>query len=294
MGEENKCFFCGKEIDYLPYKCRYCGESFCLEHRLPEGHYCEGLEKWKRGELKKFKKPIKTIKTNKPFLESYDWNFRPSRKNNKINKIILIISLIVLGYFIYSALISNNLIKQGEYQISIVTTSKTTTTTVSHELNIQQMEKDIHELINEKIKENGLTDLSWNEELTKIARGHSEDMAVNHYFSHYDLQGKDFAYRYEEAGFDCKILYKKEGDTSYFAKGGENIFQNNRYDSITYINGVPIYNWNTQEEIVKSTVDGWMNSEGHRQNILTPYWKSEGIGIAISDDDKIYITEDFC
>ena len=76
--------------------------------------------------------------------------------------------------------------------------------------------------------------------------------------------------------------------------GAENIFQNNLYNSITYYGGVPSYDWNTQEEIAESTVQGGMNSSGHRRNILTEYWKSECIGVVISNDDKIYITENFC
>lgn len=38
------CDHCGKEIA-LPYKCAYCGGSFCSKHRLPENHNCEGLER---------------------------------------------------------------------------------------------------------------------------------------------------------------------------------------------------------------------------------------------------------
>ncbi len=37
-----KCDKCGK-IDALPFKCSYCGRTFCSEHRLPEKHGCEGL-----------------------------------------------------------------------------------------------------------------------------------------------------------------------------------------------------------------------------------------------------------
>ena len=37
-----------------------------------------------------------------------------------------------------------------------------------------------------------------------------------------------------------------------------------------------------------------MNNSGHRHNILTPSYYSEGIGLAIASDDKVYITEDFC
>jgi uncharacterized protein YkwD len=73
----------------------------------------------------------------------------------------------------------------------------------------------------------------------------------------------------------------------------ENIFQNNLYSSITYINGVPNYHWNSLEEIAKTTVEGWMKSPGHRENLLG-YHTSEGIGVAIASDDKVYITQNFC
>ncbi|MBD3197827.1 MAG: hypothetical protein GF317_22440 [Candidatus Lokiarchaeota archaeon] len=34
------CEFCGDEIPYLPFKCKYCGGTYCKEHRLPENHDC--------------------------------------------------------------------------------------------------------------------------------------------------------------------------------------------------------------------------------------------------------------
>lgn len=39
-----KCDYCGKEVT-MPYTCGYCGSSFCPEHRLPENHSCDGLDK---------------------------------------------------------------------------------------------------------------------------------------------------------------------------------------------------------------------------------------------------------
>ena len=36
----------------------------------------------------------------------------------------------------------------------------------------------------------------------------------------------------------------------------ENIFQNNLYDSVTIIGIVPIYDWNSQDQLAQSTVDG--------------------------------------
>lgn len=38
------CYFCGK-LEYIPFKCRRCGHSFCTDHRLPEYHYCESVRK---------------------------------------------------------------------------------------------------------------------------------------------------------------------------------------------------------------------------------------------------------
>lgn len=35
----NNCDVCGKK-ETLPYKCKYCGGTFCSEHRLPEAHDC--------------------------------------------------------------------------------------------------------------------------------------------------------------------------------------------------------------------------------------------------------------
>jgi len=75
----------------------------------------------------------------------------------------------------------------------------------------------------------------------------------------------------------------------------ENIALNNLYDSIWYTNNIPTsYDWNTQEELAESIVDGWMNSKGHRENILTPYYSSEGIGVAVSNDNRVYATQNFC
>ncbi len=54
------CAKCNKSITGLPYTCRYCGKIFCPDHQLPENHDCEGLEKWKKGDLRGFKKDIKS------------------------------------------------------------------------------------------------------------------------------------------------------------------------------------------------------------------------------------------
>ena len=39
----NECWICGKQ-EPMPYKCRYCGKTYCSDHRLPEQHGCAGFD----------------------------------------------------------------------------------------------------------------------------------------------------------------------------------------------------------------------------------------------------------
>ena len=58
----------------------------------------------------------------------------------------------------------------------------------------------------------------------------------------------------------------------------------------------PMYhNWmnDDPDTLARNTVDAWMNSQDHRENILTPFWQKEGIGVGMSPT-TIYVTEDFC
>jgi uncharacterized protein YkwD len=152
-----------------------------------------------------------------------------------------------------------------------------------------RLEKRIHDLVNQERKKKGLSALAWNGDLNRIARRYSRDMAERRFFSHNDPEGKCFTDRYKDEGFECKL---RIGNTTCL--GAENIAQDNLYRSTTVIDGRTSHDWNTEEEIALSVVKGWMGSKGHRENIMTPYFKRQGIGIAISDDGKVYVTENFC
>lgn len=156
-------------------------------------------------------------------------------------------------------------------------------------VSVAGLEMRIHELINKERVAQGLTALVWQPGLLSVARAHSADMAARGYFAHNSPEGEDFSARYKRGGFDCQV---RVGNTIYL--GAENLYQNNRYDSWHEINGVRTYDWNSLEEIAMSTVAGWMASPGHRQNILTPFWQSESIGVAFATNDQILITQNFC
>ena len=148
----------------------------------------------------------------------------------------------------------------------------------------------IHQGINDERRENGLQPLKWDPQLATIAFSHSSDMAERDYFDHVSPEGEDFADRYEENHYskDTRI-----GNQVYL--GGENLFLNNVVESYTYdeVTGeVFEYRFNSLEGLAQSTVEGWMDSPGHRENILTPFSR-EGIGIYITDEGEVYITENF-
>lgn len=157
----------------------------------------------------------------------------------------------------------------------------------------EELELLIHEEINQQRLEHGLEPLDMDERLCEIARNHSRDMALQHFFSHTNLQGENPSARGKRQGWDEK---KRISHNTWAVGLAENIFLNHLYDRVTTIteNGIVVekrYAWKTQERIAHSTVQGWMESSGHRKNILSPQFDRQGIGIAIEEND-IYITQD--
>jgi len=156
------------------------------------------------------------------------------------------------------------------------------------EIRIPELEQRIHELINAQRKANNSSELAWDEELSRIARAHSEDMAKRKYFKHISPEGLTPMKRAEAAGYKtCQLM-------------GENIFQNNLYSRVIEERKRKTtertYDWNSMEKIASTTLKGWMDSEGHRKNILDKNYTREGIGVAIAEDDdgKVYVTQMFC
>jgi uncharacterized protein YkwD len=100
----------------------------------------------------------------------------------------------------------------------------------------------------------GLSRLKLNKKLSRAARGHARDMAKRNYFSHDTLGGGSFVDRIREAGY-------LKGARSWMV--GENLAWGSRGHSRPRV-----------------IMNMWMNSPGHRANILNPSFREIGIGIA--------------
>jgi uncharacterized protein YkwD len=158
------------------------------------------------------------------------------------------------------------------------------------DIRIVELERRIHELVNKERKTRNLGALQFEDKLSSVARAHSSDMARRNFFSHVNPDGRNPTERGERAGYTCR---KDFGN--HFTQGlAENLYQGNLYSSIRTRGTQKTYAWNTMDDIAAQAVSGWMKSPGHRKNILQKTYDKAGIGIAVSRDDKVYVTQVFC
>jgi uncharacterized protein YkwD len=103
--------------------------------------------------------------------------------------------------------------------------------------------------INTIRQKNGLPPLKGNSLLAGIARGHSRAMTEQNFFSHNDPRGAGMEQRLKSASVAFRLA-------------AENLARNTNV-----------------ADPIKTAVDGWMNSPGHRHNILTVEFNETGVGI---------------
>jgi len=150
------------------------------------------------------------------------------------------------------------------------------------EVRIPDLEQKIHQSINVQRQATNAEPLSWDDELGKLARAHSEDMAKRNYFKHITPEGLTPMKRLQEAGYNrCRLV-------------GENIHQNNLYSRAITERKRTTYEWNSMDQISAMTMKAWMDSEGHLQILVDKEYTREGIGVAVAADDKVYITQISC
>jgi uncharacterized protein YkwD len=139
-----------------------------------------------------------------------------------------------------------------------------------------EIENEVLRLCNIERAKAGVKPLQGNEALREIARYKSNDMLQNNYFNHVSPSGvqpwdlaKIFGYSYTTFGENIWMMSGSSNDPSY----------ETRFRAII-----------TAEKIVTD----WMNSPGHRANILNAKFGRLGVGIAYSPKAlKGYATQAF-
>lgn len=124
----------------------------------------------------------------------------------------------------------------------------------------QSIEKEVIDLTNQERSKNGLAPLAYNGDLCNVARAKSQDMIDNNYFDH------------TSPTYGSPFDMMKSFNIDYSA-AGENIAKGQR----------------SAQEVVT----GWMNSEGHRKNILNSDYNQIGVGCVADSNGTLYWTQMF-
>lgn len=128
-----------------------------------------------------------------------------------------------------------------------------------------EVEQAIYNKVNEERAKAGVQALSYNTTMEKYARIKSQDMGDKNYFSHTDLNGN-------------YITTQMKADGVTYNAWGENI---------AYIGGVT-----DPTVLANQFMTNWMNSEGHKKNILSTNFDSIGVGV-YKIGNKVYATQEF-
>ena len=125
---------------------------------------------------------------------------------------------------------------------------------------VKAQENEVVRLVNVERSKLGLMLVTQNWELSRVARYKSEDMLSHNYFAHQSpTYGSPF------------VMMENFG--IHFSAAGENIAMGQR----------------TPAEVMNA----WMNSPGHRANILSPSYDQIGVGLAKNSNGSPYWTQQF-
>lgn len=149
--------------------------------------------------------------------------------------------------------------KQPEQTAQTPQAETTKATAAAPSSNVSYEEK-VAQLVNIEREKNGLQPLTFDSSISNVARAKSKDMADNNYFAHQSPT-------YGSAG----DMLKNSGIN--WSAWGENIASGQ----------------DTPEEVVNA----WMNSEGHRANILSSNFGKIGVGYVTNASGTPYWTQMF-
>jgi uncharacterized protein YkwD len=129
---------------------------------------------------------------------------------------------------------------------------------------IEQLERQIFEKVNQERRALGLEALQLNDRLNHAAQLHSRDMAERQYVGHTNPDGYSFVDRVRLAG----------------VRNAHEMAEN-------------VGRHRTKSDPAARMVRMWMDSPGHRSNIVNPRFRYTGLGVARTADGTLYFTQLF-
>ena len=133
-----------------------------------------------------------------------------------------------------------------------------------HVMNLRVVEKAIAHYTNKERRKRNLRKVRHSGTLVKAARGHAEWCAGRNRMTHTGSGGTQPGQRARQAGYPSQGV-------------SENMWQQHGRNNTTYKSR---FRWRSDWEFGKAAVITWMNSPGHRSNLLDPRWTDIGVGLS--------------
>ena len=144
-------------------------------------------------------------------------------------------------------------------------------------MNSRVVERSILHYTNQERRKRKLALLRGHPALIRSSRLHSQWMARRRAFSHTGSGGSSPWDRATRAGYPSSTV-------------SENIWQTQGQRGLAWKSK---FRWDSDWNLGRAAVISWMNSPGHRANLLSPEWRHMGIGVARNNRDRIYLTQNF-
>lgn len=142
------------------------------------------------------------------------------------------------------------------------------TSSVHPAINGSELEILIQREVNDRRTAAGKEPFVHSKRVQLIARIHSKDMAEREFFDHTNPDDEGSRERHES--------YDGCDDTN------ENIA---KWESVPESNTT---------NIAERIVDGWADSEGHNTSMMTSYDKVAAVGVYVTKEKDLYVTQNFC
>jgi uncharacterized protein YkwD len=126
-------------------------------------------------------------------------------------------------------------------------------------VNLLEVEEAVFAMTNDIRRQNGLPVFLKDEICRDAARGHSADMANRNYFSHTDPENRSLKDR-----LPANLCPRQWGENIWTGSG---------------------YNTRQSHQLAQIIIVGWMNSPGHRKNILDPCYTHLGVGVMAKNQE---------
>lgn len=153
----------------------------------------------------------------------------------------------------------------------------------SDRFDVDEIEGYVLEYTNEFRAEEGLEPLNSNDFMLDLARSHSRDMASHGYVGHVDSEGVHTEERLQE--FQPEPCGEATGENTAAVLHG--VREHDPWLEETVVN-------HDEEDVARSLLHTWMDSELHRENILDEDFASVAVGVYVSEASAAFATQKFC